>query len=145
MITPEKQIQRALRHVAERFPQGSEPVLTDIILRVFPHSGEVRFYDDDDRELMRIVIEEWIHGSRDEEFYEKVTPVLRRAIEEIRTSVVDQMAVLHPFTFVMQNEDGETLTDLYIVDEDETTIISSDILDDVDKDLDEFFQKLMEE
>lgn len=59
--------------------------------------------------------------------------------------MVDQMAVLHPFTFVMQNEDGETLTDLYIVDEDETTIISSDILDDVDKDLDEFFQKLMEE
>lgn len=145
MITPEKQIQRAMRHVAERFPQGSEPVLTDIILRVFPHSGEVRFYDDDDRELMRIVIEEWIHGSRDETFYEKVTPVLRRAIEEIRTSVVDRMAVLHPFTFVMQNEDGETLTDLYIVDEYETTIISSDILDGVDKDLDEFFQKLMEE
>lgn len=145
MITPEKQIQRAMRHVAERFPQGSEPVLTDIILRVFPHSGEVRFYDDDDRELMRIVIEEWIHGSRDEKFYEKVTPVLRRAIEEIRTSVVDRMAVLHPFTFVMQNEDGETLTDLYIVDEYETTIISSDILDGVDKDLDEFFQKLMEE
>lgn len=145
MITPEKQIQRALRHVAERFPQGSEPVLTDIILRVFPHSGEVRFYDDDDRELMRIVIEEWIHGSKDEAFYEKATPVLRRAIEEIRISVVDTMAVLHPFTFVMQDEDGETLTDLYIVDDEETTIISSDILDNVDKDLDDFFQRLMEE
>ena len=145
MITPEKQIQRALRHVAERFPQGSEPVLTDIILRVFPHSGEVRFYDDEERELMRIVIEEWIHGSKDEEFYKKVAPILRRAIDEIRTSVVDTMAVLHPFTFVMQDEDGETLTDLYIVDNDEITIISSDILDDVDKDLDDFFQKLMEE
>ena len=68
MITPEKQIQRALRHAAERFPQDSEPVLTDIVVRVFPHSGEVKFYDDDDRELMRIVIEEWIHGSRDEAF-----------------------------------------------------------------------------
>lgn len=145
MITPEQQIQRALRHVAERFPQGSEPVLTDIILRVFPHSGEVRFYDDDERELMRIVIEEWIHGSKDENFYQKVAPVLRRAINEIRTSVVDTMAVLHPFTFVMQDEDGETLTDLYIVDENQTTIIPPDILDDVDKDLDDFLQRLMEE
>lgn len=131
--------------MAERFPQGSEPVLTDIILRVFPHSGEVRFYDDDERELMRIVIEEWIHGSKDENFYQKVAPVLRRAINEIRTSVVDTMAVLHPFTFVMQDEDGETLTDLYIVDENQTTIIPPDILDDVDKDLDDFLQRLMEE
>lgn len=145
MIAPEKQIQRALRHVAERFPQGSEPVLTDIVLRVFPHSGEVRFYDDDDRELMRIVIEEWIHGSRDEEFYQKVTPILRQAIGEVRQEVVEPMSVLRPFTFVMQDEDGETLTDLYIVDDQETVIISSNLLEDVDLDLDNFFNDLMKE
>lgn len=145
MIAPEKQIQRALRHVAERFPQGSEPVLTDIVLRVFPHSGEVRFYDDDDRELMRIVIEEWIHGSRDEEFYRKVTPILRQAIGEVRQEVVEPMSVLRPFTFVMQDEDGETLTDLYIVDDQETVIISSNLLEDVDQDLDNFFNDLMKE
>lgn len=145
MIAPEKQIQRALRHVAERFPQGSEPVLTDIVLRVFPHSGEVRFYDDDDRELMRIVIEEWIHGSRDEEFYQKVTPILRQAIGEVRQEVVEPMSVLRPFTFVMQDEDGETLTDLYIVDDLETVIISSNLLEDVDQDLDNFFNDLMKE
>ena len=145
MIAPEKQIQRALRHVAERFPQGSEPVLTDIVLRVFPHSGEVRFYDDDDRELMRIVIEEWIHGSRDEEFYQKVTPILRQAIGEVRQEVVEPMSVLRPFTFVMQDEDGETLTDLYIVDDQETVIISSNLLEDVDQDVDNFFNDLMKE
>lgn len=145
MIAPEKQIQRALRHVAERFPQGSEPVLTDIVLRVFPHSGEVRFYDDDDRELMRIVIEEWIHGSRDEEFYQKVTPILRQAIGEVRQEVVEPMSVLRPFTFVMQDEDAETLTDLYIVDDQETVIISSNLLEDVDQDLDNFFNDLMKE
>lgn len=145
MIAPEKQIQRALRHVAERFPQGSEPVLTDIVLRVFPHSGEVRFYDDDDRELMRIVIEEWIHGSRDEEFYKKVTPILRQAIGEVRQEVVEPMSVLRPFTLVMQDEDGETLTDLYIVDDQETVIISSNLLEDVDQDLDNFFNDLMKE
>ncbi len=145
MITPERQIQRALRHVAERFPQDREPVLTDIVLRVFPHSGEVRFYDDDERELMRIVIEEWIHGSRDEEFYQKVTPILRRAISEVRQEVVEPMSVLRPFTFVMQDEDGETLTDLYIVDDQETVIISGNLLEGVDEDLDNFFKELMKE
>ena len=143
MITPEKQIQRALRHAAERFPQGSEPVMTDIVVRVFPHSGEVKLYDDDDRELMRIVIEEWIHGSRDEAFYQKVTPIIQRAISEVRSEVIDQMAILRPFSFVMQDEDAETLTDLYIVDDNETVIISGNLLEGVDEDLDNFFKDLM--
>ena len=145
MITPEKQIQRALRHVAERFPQGSEPVLTDIIVRVFPHSGEVKFYDDEERELMRIVIPEWIHGSRDENFYQKVTPILRQAISEVRTEVVDKMSLLRPYTFVMQDEDGEILTDLYIVDDDETVIVSGKLLEGLDDDLNSFFEQLMKE
>lgn len=145
MITPEKQIQRALRHVAGRFPQEKEPVLTDIILRVYPHSGEVRFYDDEEHELMRIVIEEWIHGSRDAEFYQKVTPILRQSISEVRTEVVDKMSLLRPYTFVMQDEDGETLTDLYIVDDQDTVIISGNLLEGVDEDLDSFFKQLMQE
>ncbi len=145
MITPERQIQRALRHVAERFPQDREPVLTDIIVRVFPHSGEVKFYDDEDRELFRIVIEEWIHGSRIPDFYDRVTPIVRRAIAEVRTEVVDRMSLLRPYTFVMQDEDGEPLTDLYIVDDDETEILTGDLLKGVDEDLDTFFERLMQE
>lgn len=145
MITPEKQIQRALRHVAERFPKENEPVLTDIVLRVYPHSGEIRFFDDDEHELMRIVIPEWIHGSRDVDFYTKVTPVIRNAISEVRAEVIDSMSLLRPYTFVMQDEDGETLTDLYIVDDQETVIISGNLLDGVDEDLDAFFKKLMDE
>ncbi|MBR6698913.1 MAG: hypothetical protein IKL71_02720 [Bacteroidaceae bacterium] len=145
MIAPEKQIQRALRHVAERFPQEKEPVLTDIIVRVFPHSGEVKFYDDEEKELMRIVIPEWIHGSRDEDFYQKVTPILRQAISEVRTEVVDKMSLLRPYTFVMQDEDGEILTDLYIVDDDETVIVSGKLLEGLDDDLNSFFEQLMKE
>ena len=145
MITPEKEIKRALRHVAERFPKEKEPVLTDIILRVYPHSGEIRFFDDDDKELMRVVIEEWIHGSRDVDFYNKVAPILRKAISDVRTDLIDNMSLLRPYTFVMQDEDGETLTDLYIIDDNETIILSGNLMEGVDEDLNEFFKKLMEE
>ena len=145
MITPEKEIKRALLHVAERFPKEKEPVLTDIILRVYPHSGEIRFFDDDDKELMRVVIEEWIHGSRDVDFYNKVAPILRKAISDVRTDLIDNMSLLRPYTFVMQDEDGETLTDLYIIDDNETIILSGNLMEGVDEDLNEFFKKLMEE
>ena len=145
MITPEKEIKRALRHVAERFPKEKEPVLTDIILRVYPHSGEIRFFDDEDKELMRVVIEEWIHGSRDVDFYDKVAPILRKAISDVRTDLIDNMSLLRPYTFVMQDEDVETLTDLYIVDDNETIILSGNLLEGVDEDLNAFFKNLMEE
>lgn len=145
MITPLQQIQRALRHVATRFPKEQEPVLTDISLRVYPHSGEVRFFDDEENELMRIVIPEWIKGSRDEDFYQKVTPILQEAISGVRQEVIDNMSLLRPYSFVLQDEDGETLSDLYLVDDQETVILSESLLEGLDDDLDTFFENLMKE
>ena len=145
MKSPKLELQRALRHVAARFPQDREPVLTDIALRVFPHSGEVRFYDDEEQELMRIVIPEWIKGSCDEAFYDKVAPVLRQVLADSRKDIIDKMLLLRPFSFTMQDEEGDTLTDLYIVDDDETMIISGDLLEDLDKDLDSFLDDLMKD
>lgn len=145
MITPLQQIQRALRHVATRFPQEQEPVLTDISLRVFPHSGEIRFFDDEENELMRIVIPEWIKGSREEDFYQKVTPILQEAISGVRQEVIDKMSLLRPYSFVLQDEDGETLSDLYLVDDQETMILSGTLLEGLDDDLNTFFENLMKE
>ena len=145
MITPLQQIQRALRHVATRFPKEQEPVLTDISLRVYPHSGEVRFFDDEENELMRIVIPEWIKGSRDEDFYQKVTPIRQEAISGVRQEVIDNMSLLRPYSFVLQDEDGETLSDLYLVDDQETVILSGSLLEGLDDDLDTFFENLMKE
>ena len=145
MITPLQQIQRALRHVATRFPKEQEPVLTDISLRVYPHSGEVRFFDDEENELMRIVIPEWIKGSREEDFYQKVTPILQEAISGVRQEVIDNMSLLRPYSFVLQDEDGETLSDLYLVDDQETVILSGSLLEGLDDDLDTFFENLMKE
>ena len=145
MITPLQQIQRALRHVATRFPQEQDPVLTDISLRVFPHSGEIRFFDDEENELMRIVIPEWIKGSREEDFYQKVTPILQEAISGVRQEVIDNMSLLRPYSFVLQDEDGETLSDLYLVDDQETMILSGTLLEGLDDDLNTFFENLMKE
>jgi hypothetical protein len=55
------------------------------------------------------------------------------------------MSLLRPYTFVMQDEDGDTLTDLYIVDDNETTILSGSLMEGIDEDLEAFFNELMKD
>ena len=66
-------------------------------------------------------------------------------LADSRKDIIDKMSLLRPFSFTMQDEEGDTLTDLYIVDDDETMIISGDLLEDLDKDLDSFLDDLMKD
>lgn len=135
-------IERALRKVIAKYPVSEEPVLTDIHLEVKPESGELLAYDDDDNELTRCVVEEWI-GTEDEDFYDKVTPLLCKSIDALRSDI-DQMSVLHPFSFVLVDADHETMCDIYLVDEDQE-IIAGSLLEGFEEDLDSFFADLMKE
>lgn len=135
-------IERALRKVIAKYPASEEPVLTDIHLEVKPESGELLAYDDDDNELTRCVVEEWI-GTEDEDFYDKVTPLLCKSIDALRGDI-DQMSVLHPFSFVLVDADHETMCDIYLVDEDQE-IIAGSLLEGFEEELDSFFATLMKE
>lgn len=135
-------IERALRKVIAKYPASEEPVLTDIHLEVKPESGELLAYDDDDNELTRCVVEEWI-GTEDEDFYDKVTPLLCKSIDALRSDI-DLMSVLHPFSFVLVDADHETMCDIYLVDEDQE-IIAGSLLEGFEEDLDSFFADLMKE
>lgn len=135
-------IERALRKVIAKYPASEEPVLTDIHLEVRPESGELLAYDDDDNELTRCVVEEWI-GTEDEDFYDKVTPLLCKSIDALRSDI-DLMSVLHPFSFVLVDADHETMCDIYLVDEDQE-IIAGSLLEGFEEDLDSFFADLMKE
>ena len=64
-----QQLERAIKKISQKFPQVEEPtLLTDIHLRVSQESGEMLAYDDDDHEITRCVIEEWIN-SKDDDWY----------------------------------------------------------------------------
>lgn len=135
-------IERLLRKVMAKYPQGTEPVLTDIHLQVKPDSGELLAYNDDDQELTRCVVEPWI-GAESENFYAEVTPVLHGCIEALRPEI-DKMSILHPFSFVLVDEDHETLNDIYLVDDDQQ-ILAGSLLQGFEDDLDAFFAELMKE
>ena len=136
-----QQIGRAFKKVSEKFPKDKEAsVLTDIHIRVVQDTGEMLFFDDDDKELNRCVIEQWM-DNKDDDFYESVTTILRNGIEADK-DVLENLSILTPYAFVLEDDDRETVAELYVVDDD-TVIIDTELMKDLDKDLDDFFENLL--
>lgn len=134
------QIERALRKTAAKCPTASDdPILTDIYLQVKQDSGELLVFDDDDNELTRCVVEEWI-GNSDEQFYEEVQPILQTVLQN-QKELIDSIHLLRPFSFVLINEEREALAELYLVD-DNTIIISDELMQGLSEDLEQFWQQL---
>ena len=138
-----QQIERALRKAASKFlPLTDCLPLTDIYLQVKEESGELLVFDDDDHELTRCVVEEWI-GNSDEHFYDEVQPILITALTRLK-EVTEHVAVLKPYSYVLMGEDHETIADLYLVD-DETLLVSGDLMQGLEEDLEHFWQQLCAE
>lgn len=136
-----QQIERAIRKIASKYPATAEAVMTDIHMQIIPYTGEIRTFDDDDEELDRCVIEQWIHSGATEEFYAGAENIIRQCIRTLR-SEVEKMSVLHPFSFVMVDEEQETLSDIFLVDDDQV-ILDGELLQGLDEDLDKFLEQLL--
>jgi hypothetical protein len=138
-----QQIERAIRKIAEKFPTSDSPsVMTDIHLRVTQETGELMAFDDDDNEITRCVVEQWI-DNKDDDFYDQIASIIRRCLDK-QKSLVEHMGILKPYSFVLEDDDKESAGELYVVDDD-TVIIDTELMADLDKDLDDFFDKLLKE
>lgn len=138
------QIERALKKVANKLELNvtEQKPLTDILIQVKQESGELMVFNDDDEELTRCVIEEWIEN-KDEDFYLQIQSVLKQAITNLKEKM-ENMPILKPYSFVLIGEDKETINDLYLVDDD-TIMLDGDLLKGLDKDLDEFLNHLLKD
>lgn len=138
-----QQIERVIRKVAEKFPSSDQAdIMTDIHIRVTQETGELMVFDDDDNELTRCVVEQWI-DNKDDDFYDHVTSVLRRCLEKQKKSV-NALGLLKPYSFVLEDDDRENIAELYVADDD-TVIIDSELMAGLDKDLDNFLEQLIKE
>ena len=57
---------------------------------------------------------------------------------------VDNLGIMKPYSFVLQNEDKEDLAELYLADDD-TVILGGDLMEGLEKDLDDFLNHLLDE
>lgn len=135
-----QQIERFIRKTAQKFPVGEDAALmTDIHVRVSQDSGELLSFDDDDQEITRCVVEQWIE-CRDEQFYDHVTQTLRSALKRM-SSVVDNLGIMKPYSFVLEDDECNGIAELYVADDD-TIILGGDLMEGLDKELDDFFKDL---
>ena len=138
-----QQIDRAIRKIAEKYPAQKEAsLMTDIHIRVTQETGEMVAYNDDDAEINRCVIEQWINNS-DDNFYDQIASVIRKCLNK-QKDMIEQMSILKPFSFVLENDDKECVEELYLVD-DETVIIDPDLMEGLSDDLDTFLEKLLKD
>lgn len=138
-----QQIERAIRKIADKFPQNEETdILTDIHIRVSQDTGELMALDDDDNEITRCVVEQWIEN-KDDRFYEEVEATIRSVLNK-QKETIEQMPIMKPYSFVLEDDDREHVAELYLVD-DETVIIDKELMAGLDKDLDQFMDELLKD
>ena len=135
-------LEKALgRYVAE----GNNKIITDIYLQPKPNSRELVILNDDDDVLESATIEEWT-GLGDD-FYLIAERMLRDVLNEMQnTGWFNRLSFLKPYSFVLVDDEKETIADLLLVDDQETLLLHNGmLLEGLDDELDAFLKELLED
>ena len=134
-------LQNAIVKMAKEFITAEETKVTDFHIYVNGNNGDVTIMDDDDNSLARVHILEW-EGEHNEEVFEKE---LRSLLAEMHENgQFDNINIAKPYSFVLTDDDHQSIVDLLIVDDD-TIILSEDLLKGFDEEMDTFLKELLEE
>ena len=136
-------IESSLKKAISKLLQVKEqPIISDIYLQVTV-AGEFVVYDDNDQEFARATIAEWVDCQEDvliKESQELLTKLLNKQNE---SGAFNQLPLLKPYSFVLVDEEKETIADLLLMDDD-TMLLSEGLLQGLDEELDAFLKDLLE-
>lgn len=123
--------------------EDEQSVVTDIHIQPMAGSGELSVFDDNDEELSRAIIEEWVEYDKDD-FYISVERILRSTLNRLKEGgLFEHLSILTPYSFVLVDEECETISDLLLIDDD-TMLVDDELLKGLDQELDNFLKKLLE-
>ena len=79
-----------------------------------------------------------------DDFYTQVEPLLRSAVMTLKDEgALDKLCLLKPYSFVLVDDEKETVAELLLMDE-ETMLLSDELLKGLDEELDTFLKELLE-
>ena len=138
-------LENAIKKATSRYNCTCEqPVVTDIHLQVNPNTGDVSLYNDDDEVLASTTIEEWNNSYEGNDFNADMECFLSGLLNDMKNAGdFDKMGIIKPFSFVLVDEEKETLAELLLMDDD-TLMLNDELLKGLDEELDEFLKKLLE-
>ena len=120
-----------------------QTIVTDIHLQANQTSGELTLFDDDDNEMASTVIEEWV-AYENNDFYGSVERKLSSLLNSMKNKgEFDKVAILMPYSFVLVDDEKETVVELLLMDDD-TLLVNEELLKGLDEGLDAFLKKLLE-
>lgn len=139
-----QEVKTLLIEVLNEFRRPSEQsVVTDIHIMPIRETGEVTV-SDDDRILATIQLSDLVEIP-EEDFYRVMEKELRRVLQEIDAEQpLENLAIWKPFSFVLVDDDGETVAELMLFDED-NTLLSQGLMQGLDEELDTFLKDLLAE
>lgn len=137
-------IESAIRKAVGKFTCACEQtIVTDIHIQPNQHSGEFYLFDDEDKELASVLIEEWLSDDSDD-FYEGIERPLQTILGKMKEAgEFDKLTILKPYSFVLVDDDKETIADILLVDDD-TLLVDTQLLAGLDRELDDFLKELLE-
>lgn len=137
------QIEKAIGQAIAKYRCCEETIVTDIHLQAHPESGELLIFDDDDILLGNTTIDEWTNYEGDD-FYTDVERILSTLLNNMKTAGdLDKLALMKPHSFVLVDDDKETIAELLLMDDD-TLLLNDELLKGLDEELDSFLKDLLE-
>lgn len=135
-------IDQVVSDIVTHYSDLEDNVITDIHFQPLFDSGELKVFDDDDDVISSVVISEF-EGLGGSDAVKDVCMILRKALDH-RRKELENLVILKPYSFVLVDEDKETIEDLLLIDDD-IIIVEDGLLQGLDEELDDFLKKLLSE
>ena len=138
-----KEISKVLTEAINSLNEGyTGSSLTDIFLVVDKDSGNLSVFDDEENLLSQIIIEEW--ASEDDD--QVIARQLREVVEQFdMDNKFDTLDVFKPFSINIADENLIVQEELLVIEDDSVIRIENDFLNRIDKECDDFLDKLLKE
>ena len=139
-------IENSIRKAVERYNcQYEQTIITDIHLQPNQNSGELFIFNDDDEELASTIVDEWVDCDSGD-FDKEVEVLLRAELTALKDGgAFDGLCLLKPYSFVLVDEDKETLAELLLMDDEDTLLLDDELLKGLDEELDAFLKDLLKD
>ena len=135
-------LKKIIENSTERFQENENQIkiVTDFHITVDNADGTVKISDDDNTELASGIVSDLISAND-----EATTNLLQTTLNEMdKENKFNNTNIYKPFSFLLEDNDGETIAELLIVDDD-NIFVNDELLKGLGQELDDFFANLMKE
>lgn len=118
--------------------------ITDVYMQPDSLSGKLLICNDDEEQLNVVSVPEWVEANP-ENFMADAEMALRKVLNQLREEgFLDTLKILKPYSFVLVDDEKETVAELMLIDDEDTLLLNEELLKGLDEELNTFLKDLLE-